>query len=44
MNFGEKIKQLRLEKNWTQEFVANKLNISIFDMTTTLKGIKELIK
>lgn len=29
MNFGEKIKKLRIEKNWTQEFVASKINISI---------------
>lgn len=29
MSFGEKIKKLRTEKNWTQEFVAEQLNISI---------------
>lgn len=29
MSFGEKIKKLRLEKNWTQEYVADKLSISI---------------
>ena len=28
MNFGEKIKQLRLENKWTQEDVCMKLNIS----------------
>lgn len=28
MNFGEKIKKLRNEKNWTQEYVAKRLNIS----------------
>lgn len=29
MNFGEKIKDLRTKKDWTQEFVANKLQISV---------------
>lgn len=29
MNFGEKIKKLRTDLGWTQEFVANKLQISI---------------
>lgn len=29
LNFGEKIKKLRTEKGWTQEFVAEQLNISI---------------
>ena len=28
MNFGERIKQLRLEHQWTQEYVCGKLNIS----------------
>lgn len=28
MNFSEKIKFLRTEKNWTQEYVAKRLNIS----------------
>lgn len=28
MNFGEKIKTLRNERNWTQDYVAKKLNIS----------------
>ncbi len=28
MLFGDKIKQLRIEKNWTQEYVCEKLNIS----------------
>ena len=28
MTFGEKIKYLRNERNWTQEYVAKKLNIS----------------
>lgn len=29
MNFGEKIKKLRLDRNWNQEYVAQKLNISV---------------
>ena len=29
MTFGEKIKKLRLEKEWNQEYVALKLNISV---------------
>ena len=29
MNFGDRIKELRTEKQWTQEFVAEKLNISM---------------
>lgn len=29
MNFGEKIKKLRLDLGWTQEYVANKLQISV---------------
>lgn len=29
MNFGEIIKKLRTEKKWTQEYVAEKLNISV---------------
>lgn len=29
MNFGQKIKKLRNEKGWTQEYVAEQLNISI---------------
>ena len=28
MVFGERIKQLRIEKQWTQEYVCSKLNIS----------------
>ena len=28
MTFGEKIKRLRNERNWTQDFVSKKLNIS----------------
>ncbi len=29
MTFGEKIKKLRQERGWNQEYVAQKLNISI---------------
>ena len=29
MNFGEIIKKLRIKKDWTQEYVAKKLNISV---------------
>ena len=29
MNFGEKIKKLRLDRDWNQEYVASKLNISV---------------
>ena len=29
MNFGEKIKKLRLERDWNQEYVASQLNISV---------------
>lgn len=29
MNFGEKIKKLRLDRDWGQEYVAQKLNISV---------------
>lgn len=28
MVFGERIKQLRIEKQWTQDYVCSKLNIS----------------
>lgn len=28
MIFGERIKQLRIEKKWTQDYVCSKLNIS----------------
>lgn len=28
MNFGERIKLLRIEKDWTQEYVCKQLNIS----------------
>lgn len=28
MNFGERIKKLRIENKWTQEYVCEKLNIS----------------
>lgn len=28
MNFGDRIKSLRIEKDWTQEYVCKQLNIS----------------
>lgn len=29
MNFGEKIKALRIERNWNQDYVAEKIKISV---------------
>ena len=29
MGFGDRIRELRLEKNWNQEYVAEKLSISV---------------
>lgn len=41
MNFGERIKQLRIEKKWTQEFVAEKLNISMGAVSRYETGMYE---
>ena len=41
MNFGGKIKALRIERNWTQEFVATKLNISIPALSRYESGMYE---
>lgn len=41
MNFGEKIKQLRIEKEWTQEYVANQLNISMGALSRYETGMYE---
>ena len=41
MNFGEKIKYLRTEKNWTQEYVAKRLNISAPALSRYESGVCE---
>lgn len=41
MNFGERIKQLRIEKQWTQEYVASKLNISVGALSRYETGMYE---
>lgn len=41
MNFGEIIKKLRIEKNWTQEYVAKKLNISVGALSRYETGMYE---
>lgn len=41
MSFGAKIKDLRIENNWTQEYVANKLNISIPALSRYESGMYE---
>lgn len=41
MSFGTKIKNLRIENNWTQEYVANKLNISIPALSRYESGMYE---
>lgn len=41
MNFGERIKQLRNEKKWTQEFVAEKLSISMGALSRYETGMYE---
>lgn len=41
MNFGDRIKELRNEKKWTQEFVAEKLNISVGALSRYETGMYE---
>lgn len=41
MNFGSRIKQLRIEHKWTQEFVAEKLNISMGALSRYETGMYE---
>lgn len=41
MNFGDRIKKLRIEKQWTQEFVAEKLNISMGALSRYETGMYE---
>lgn len=41
MNFGEQIKKLRIDKQWGQDFVAKKLNISVPALSRYENGIRE---
>lgn len=41
MSFGEIIKKLRLEKEWTQEYVSSKLNISVGALSRYETGMYE---
>ena len=41
MNFSDKIKNLRMEKNWTQEYVAKRLNISASALSRYESGAYE---
>lgn len=41
MSFGNRIKELRTEKQWTQEFVAEKLNISMGALSRYETGMYE---
>ena len=41
MNFADRIKELRNEKKWTQEFVAEKLNISVGALSRYETGMYE---
>ena len=41
MNFGDRIKKLRKDKNWSQEYVATKLNISIGALSRYETGMFE---
>lgn len=41
MSFGNRIKELRTEKQWTQEFVSEKLNISMGALSRYETGMYE---
>ena len=41
MSFGDKIKELRNEKKWTQDYVAEKLNISVGALSRYETGMYE---
>ncbi len=41
MIFGERIKQLRIDRKWTQEFVSEKLNISMGALSRYETGMYE---
>lgn len=41
MNFGDRIKQLRKDREWSQEYVANKLNISVGALSRYETGMFE---
>lgn len=41
MNFGDRIKKLRKDKDWSQEYVANKLNISVGALSRYETGMFE---
>lgn len=41
MNFGDRIKQLRIENKWTQEYVAEKLHISMGALSRYETGMYE---
>ena len=41
MNFGERIKQLRIERGWTQEYICEKLNISAGALSRYETGMYE---
>ncbi len=42
MEFKEKIKSLRKSKNWSQDDVANKLNISLVAYSKIERGITDI--
>lgn len=41
MNFGDRIKKMRKDKDWSQEYVANKLNISVGALSRYETGMFE---